>query len=80
MSSPLEETHTTHRIRTNGSATATEASNANQELLDYLASLVELRLAKPEDDLISKLVVEHVGFSSFSCPSIISLSAYCACP
>jgi hypothetical protein len=47
-------------IRSNGSATATEASRANQVLLDYLARLVELRMAKPEDDLISKLVIDQV--------------------
>jgi fungal nitric oxide reductase len=47
-------------IRSNGSATATEASNANQELLDYIGNLVEQRHAKPKDDLISKLVVEQV--------------------
>ncbi|KAH8815496.1 cytochrome P450 55A1 [Xylogone sp. PMI_703] len=47
-------------IRTNGSATATEAAAANQELLDYLANLVELRSQKPENDLISKLVVEQI--------------------
>ena len=47
-------------IRSNGSATASEASSANKELLDYLGNLVEQRLAKAEDDLISKLVVEQV--------------------
>lgn len=72
-------------VRTNGSATAAEASDSNKyvmifdlrqsaralaelvavliyrELLDYLSKLVEHRLAKPEHDLISKLVVEQVG-------------------
>jgi fungal nitric oxide reductase len=47
-------------IRSNGSATATEASNANRELLEYIGKLVEQRLVKPEADLISKLVVEQV--------------------
>ncbi|MCJ1425039.1 hypothetical protein MMC29_002927 [Sticta canariensis] len=47
-------------VRTNGSATATEASNANKELLDYLGDLVDQRVAKPLDDLISKLVVEQL--------------------
>lgn len=68
-------------IRSNGSATATEASNANKyafmlfdrylignanyetshrELLDYIANLVDERVAEPKDDLISKLVVEQV--------------------
>jgi len=47
-------------IRSNGSATATEASNANKELLDYIGNLVDQRLAKPEDDLISRLVIEQL--------------------
>ncbi|KAF5691804.1 cytochrome P450 monooxygenase 55A1 [Fusarium denticulatum] len=47
-------------IRTNGSSTAREASAANQELLDYLATLVEERLVEPKDDIISKLCTEQV--------------------
>ncbi|KAF4498756.1 cytochrome P450 55A1 [Fusarium agapanthi] len=47
-------------IRTNGSSTAREASAANQELLDYLATLVEQRLVEPKDDIISKLCTEQV--------------------
>ncbi len=48
-------------VRTNGSATASEASNANQVLLDYLAKLVDQRSAEAKDDLISKLVSEQVS-------------------
>ncbi|KAF9871353.1 cytochrome p450 55a3 [Colletotrichum karsti] len=47
-------------IRTNGSGTALQAQAANQELLDYLANLVEKRSESPKDDLISKLVVEQL--------------------
>ncbi len=47
-------------IRSNGSATASAASNANSELLNYIANLVEKRMVAPKDDLISKLVVEQV--------------------
>ncbi|KAH7383908.1 cytochrome P450 55A3 [Pyrenochaeta sp. MPI-SDFR-AT-0127] len=47
-------------IRSNGSATATEASRANQTLLDYIGDLVEKRSNEPKDDLISKLVTEQV--------------------
>lgn len=47
-------------VRSNGSATATEAANANKELLDYLGDLVDQRVAKPLDDLISRLVVEQL--------------------
>ncbi|KXL50294.1 hypothetical protein M433DRAFT_7445 [Acidomyces richmondensis BFW] len=61
-------------IRTNGSATATEASKANQGLLDYLAKLVELRFAKPENDLISKLVVEQVKPGNISKSDAISIA------
>jgi cytochrome P450 len=32
-----------------------------RELLDYITGLVEQRLSKPENDLISKLVVEQVS-------------------
>ena len=47
-------------IRTNGSATASEASEASKGLLNYLGNLVDKRSEKAEDDLISKLVVEQV--------------------
>ncbi|RDL29890.1 Uncharacterized protein BP5553_10517 [Venustampulla echinocandica] len=47
-------------IRSNGSATATQASNSNSELLSYIGDLVEKRLVAPKDDLISKLVVEQL--------------------
>ncbi|KAL0936800.1 cytochrome p450 55a3 [Colletotrichum truncatum] len=47
-------------IRTNGSGTALQAQAANQELLDYLANLVDKRSEEPKDDLISKLVVEQL--------------------
>ncbi|KAK3385503.1 cytochrome P450 [Podospora didyma] len=47
-------------IRTNGSSTASEASSANQTLLDYLAQLVDKRMQKPENDLITNLVENQV--------------------
>ncbi|KAJ0297748.1 hypothetical protein COL516b_010356 [Colletotrichum fioriniae] len=47
-------------IRTNGSGTALQAQSANQELLNYLAKLVDQRNIEPKDDLISKLVVEQL--------------------
>jgi nitric oxide reductase len=43
-------------IRGNGSATATESSQANASLLSYIDALVDKRLEKSEDDLISLLV------------------------
>ncbi|KAF1922880.1 cytochrome P450 [Didymella exigua CBS 183.55] len=47
-------------VRSNGSSTATEATKANQTLLDYLSKLVEKRSNAPAEDLISKLAVEQV--------------------
>lgn len=38
----------------------TNGNLANRELLDYIANLVDERIAEPKDDLISKLVVEQV--------------------
>lgn len=35
--------------------------SVSRELLDYLGDLVDQRVAKPLDDLISKLVVEQVS-------------------
>lgn len=52
-------------VRTNGSATASEASAANAELLAYLERLVKMREEEPQDDLISKLVVEQVSIMPF---------------
>ncbi|CAH0022218.1 unnamed protein product [Clonostachys rhizophaga] len=56
----LEYLTAQNAIRSNGSATAQEASLANQELLDYLAKLVDQRLEAPQNDLVSKLVVEQL--------------------
>jgi nitric oxide reductase len=47
-------------IRTNGSASAREASEASAGLLAYLSDLVEQRAAEPKDDLISRRVVAQV--------------------
>ncbi|KAM7192404.1 Cytochrome P450 [Naviculisporaceae sp. PSN 640] len=47
-------------IRTNGSSTAREASSANQELLNYLTSLVDQRQDWPRKDLVSHLVTTQV--------------------
>ncbi|KID97186.1 Cytochrome P450 55A2, partial [Metarhizium majus ARSEF 297] len=47
--------------RSNGSGTAREASTASQELLKYIGTLVDKRLAEPKNDLISELVVNQVS-------------------
>jgi nitric oxide reductase len=48
-------------IRTNGSATASEAQIASDTLLIYIGKLVDQRMEDAKDDLISKLVVEQVN-------------------
>ncbi|RDL39244.1 Cytochrome P450 55A2 [Venustampulla echinocandica] len=48
-------------IRSNGSATATEASKANDSLLQYIGGLVDQRMAAPKDDLISLLVTQQLS-------------------
>lgn len=47
-------------IRTNGSATAREASSAADQLLSYLTELANKRNKEPKDDLVSQLVTEQV--------------------
>ncbi|UNI13851.1 Nitric oxide reductase (NAD(P)(+), nitrous oxide-forming) [Purpureocillium takamizusanense] len=56
----LEKLTEKNAIRSNGSGTAREASAASQELLEYLAALVEERSREPKNDLISTLVTEQV--------------------
>ncbi|OAQ84991.1 cytochrome p450 55a3 [Purpureocillium lilacinum] len=56
----LEKLTHKNAIRSNGSATAREASAASQELLDYLSALVDDRAREPKNDLISSLVTEQV--------------------
>jgi len=56
----LEYLTTQNAIRTNGSATASEAQFASDSLLEYIRNLVEQRKKDPKDDLISRLVVEQV--------------------
>jgi nitric oxide reductase len=48
-------------IRSGASSTASQASMACKTLLDYMHDLVEQRSNEPEDDIISKLVVDHVS-------------------
>ena len=47
-------------IRSNGSATASEASSANATLLQYIGNLVSERLVSPKEDLISLLVTQQL--------------------
>lgn len=57
----LEYLTNQNAVRTNGSSTASEAQNANEELLNYLGRLVDARSKEPKDDLISKLCVEQLS-------------------
>ncbi|RDW79372.1 hypothetical protein BP6252_04010 [Coleophoma cylindrospora] len=61
-------------IRANGSATATEASLANQALLDYLAKLVDKKIQTPENDLISKLVLEQLKPGHIEKPDVVQMA------
>lgn len=49
-------------VRTNGSATATQASAANTELVSYLKALIEAKAANPteDDNLINTLIKEQL--------------------
>lgn len=47
-------------VRTNGSSTATEASRASQELMEYITKLVAEKEKNPGQDLISELIVKHM--------------------
>lgn len=59
-------------VRTGTSRTAAEQSNQN--LQDYMASLVDTRIEKPEDDMISKLASEQYRNGRLSRDDIIQIS------
>ncbi|KAF4415320.1 cytochrome P450 55A3 [Fusarium acutatum] len=61
-------------IRSSGSGTAQEAAAANQELLDYLAELVDKRSNEPKDDLISRLVVEQLKPNNIEKPDVVQIA------
>ncbi|KAF9456608.1 cytochrome P450 55A2 [Collybia nuda] len=56
----LEYLTTCNAIRTNGSATASQASNASNDLLQYLGKVTDKKITNPSNDLISRLVVEQL--------------------
>ncbi|GMK53426.1 hypothetical protein CspeluHIS016_0100120 [Cutaneotrichosporon spelunceum] len=62
----LEFLTTQNSIRTNGSSTAREASEAAKGLLDYLGNLVDLRMKDPKTDVISHLANEQVAKGNLS--------------
>ncbi|KAK4247548.1 cytochrome P450 [Corynascus novoguineensis] len=55
-----------NEIRTNGSATAREASAAAEELVRYLTRLAEKRMEEPRNDIVSELMTEHVKKGNIS--------------
>ncbi|KAJ2979340.1 hypothetical protein NQ176_g3315 [Zarea fungicola] len=57
--SDLEFLTKQNAIRTNGSSTARQASEASKDLLEYLGRLVDERAAEPRDDIISHLAVNY---------------------
>ncbi|KAL2847416.1 cytochrome P450 55A2 [Aspergillus pseudodeflectus] len=61
-------------IRTNGSSTASAAQNANQDLLEYLAKLVDRRATDPKNDLISALIVEQLNHGHLEKQDVIQLA------
>ncbi|EGU73321.1 hypothetical protein FOXB_16169, partial [Fusarium oxysporum f. sp. conglutinans Fo5176] len=61
-------------IRSNGSGTAQEAAAANQELLNYLAALVDKRSKEPKDDLISRLVVEQLKPNNIEKSDVVQIA------
>ena len=59
-------------VRTGTSRTAAEQSNQN--LQDYMASLVDTRIEKPQDDMISKLTSEQYHNGRLSRDDIVQIS------
>ncbi|KAL1960857.1 hypothetical protein VTO42DRAFT_5840 [Malbranchea cinnamomea] len=61
-------------VRSSGSSTAAAASNANQEILDYIGRLFDQRVKAPGDDLISKLIVEQYNQGHLDKLDVIQIS------
>lgn len=61
-------------VRSSGSSTALEASKASQDLTDYLKTLVHRKIENPQDDLISKLVVEQLKQGNLTHEDVVQIS------
>lgn len=72
--SDLPKLTTFAAIRSNGSATAAEASSANASLLEYMAHLVDQRLDTPKDDLIGLLVNEQLKPGHLSKDDVVQIA------
>lgn len=60
---PYEQRHRFHRnsrVNVSWNATPEQALEAQQEILEYLGSLVDQKSAEPADDITSRLIQEHV--------------------
>ncbi|EEU33536.1 uncharacterized protein NECHADRAFT_89386 [Fusarium vanettenii 77-13-4] len=62
--------------RTNGSATASAAQDANTELLDYFAKLIDKKIESPEpsNDVISSLVANQLANGQLDKKDVVQIS------
>lgn len=70
----LEYLTACNATRTNGSATSSEASAANAELLAYLGKLVDAKSVSPGPDMISILVAEQLRPGHLSREDVVQIS------
>ncbi len=62
-------------ILTSSSATLQQAQQANEELCEkYLRQLVRLKTEKPQDDILSRLVVNYVNTGELTETQVVSLA------
>ncbi|KAJ3181297.1 hypothetical protein HDU85_003603 [Gaertneriomyces sp. JEL0708] len=62
-------------VRSSGSSTAREASQASQDLMDYMRRLVEKKISNPGDnDVISKLVVDQLRPGHTDIEDVVQIS------
>ncbi|CAF3699078.1 unnamed protein product [Rotaria socialis] len=65
---------TCNAIRTNGSATSAESSQASKDLMDYLGRLVDKKMKNPTDDIISRLAIEQVKTGKLTHDELVAMS------
>ncbi|CAF4824608.1 unnamed protein product [Rotaria magnacalcarata] len=65
---------TCNAIRTNGSATSAESSQASKNLMDYLGRLVDKKMQNPTDDIISRLAIEQVKTGKLTHDELVAMS------
>ncbi|CAF4701316.1 unnamed protein product [Rotaria socialis] len=65
---------TCNAIRTNGSATSAESSQASKDLMDYLGRLVDKKMKTPTDDIISRLAIEQVKTGKLTHDELVAMS------